>query len=445
MKDSGNAVENAVEKIRPKVSGQSETARKTVATAAPVPAKTRGKRSEDYTGFRSSHLTAIEPVLGKDGRKDYKGYTIWRCKCDCGRFAKYESRALKSGRAKDCGDDACPYHAETIRKRYRFEDLTGKRFGKLVVIGPVMKDEQFGNLAVDNCRVAETAAEAGTANTLAIGDKSDKSDRPITAVIESKDTFANADPPVNAASLTGKSLIEVAGTAPTMFPTLPSALTEQQATVIPMTSKSQARAPYHSGIIAHDRRGQILWKCLCDCGNMVIAPGGQLRAGYRRSCGCLSHPPLKDWVGHKFGSLTVTAYAGKKGSVNYWKCRCDCGNETSVAQSSLQSGHTTSCGCLMKPPHEYRTLVDGTCVETLRAAVEHGTVFKSNRSGVRGVYWDKRNSKWTAQITFKGKTHYLGSYTSIHEAEIARKRGEDRYFGEFLEEYDSQVRGTGAV
>lgn len=51
-------------------------------------------------------------------------------------------------------------------------------------------------------------------------------------------------------------------------------------------------------------------------------------------------------VGQRFGRLIVIEEAKKEKSNNsYWRCRCDCGNETTVIGTSLTSGHTTSCGC----------------------------------------------------------------------------------------------------
>lgn len=177
-----------------------------------------------------------------------------------------------------------------------------------------------------------------------------------------------------------------------------------------------------------------VWHCKCDCGGTIDAPANQLMAGYRKSCGCLGKPPLKDFVGKRFGDLTVVSYAGKKTGCHVWHCRCVCGNETDVRQSNLQIGHTTSCGCrcgVGNMPAEYGTKV---------CQIRKMTIPSNNRSGVRGVYWDKRTKKWLAQITFQGKKMHIGSYYTIEEAAAARKDAEEKNFGKFLEWYDSNDR-----
>ncbi len=70
--------------------------------------------------------------------------------------------------------------------------------------------------------------------------------------------------------------------------------------------------------------------------------------------------PKLNILGHKYGLLTVleelptTAHYTR----NYL-CKCDCGNETKVTQSHLRSGHTTSCGCVVK-----HNLITGKCRRT---------------------------------------------------------------------------------
>lgn len=51
-------------------------------------------------------------------------------------------------------------------------------------------------------------------------------------------------------------------------------------------------------------------------------------------------------IGQKFHRLTVIEDSGiRKHQKVWWRCLCDCGNETIVATSYLRSGHTKSCGC----------------------------------------------------------------------------------------------------
>lgn len=180
--------------------------------------------------------------------------------------------------------------------------------------------------------------------------------------------------------------------------------------------------------------GSAVWRCSCSCGGEVRAPLHQLTAGYRKSCGCLSRPARKEFIGRRFGRLTVTTYAGKRDGMHRWRCRCDCGNETVVGQTPLQTGKTKSCGCLQSEIYrENLKLVDGTSVTILEATMDR--LIASNTSGYTGVYLDKRRGKWVAQITFKGKTHYLGSYAEKQEAIKARKRGEEEFFEPFLAEF----------
>jgi len=178
-----------------------------------------------------------------------------------------------------------------------------------------------------------------------------------------------------------------------------------------------------------------VWRCLCDCDKVAYVPAQQLLSGYVKSCGGLSHPPLKDFVGKRFGKLTVISYEGKRAGMHRWRCRCDCGNETVVGQTLLQTGKTKSCGCLQAEVYrENLKLVDGTSVTLLEAGKKR--LISSNTSGYTGVYLQKATGKWAAQITFRGKTYFLGAYEKKEDAVKARQRGEEMH-DEFLEWYHS--------
>lgn len=184
--------------------------------------------------------------------------------------------------------------------------------------------------------------------------------------------------------------------------------------------------------------GSVVWKCKCDCGNFAEVSARRLIRGKARSCGCLSNPPRKDYIGKRFGRLTVIDYAGtakqlgKAGTANFWKCRCDCGSESVVSQTELQSGGTRSCGCLQKElALEGLGLVDGTSAVMLERNKEH--LRTNNKSGYTGVF-RAADGKWVAYINFKKKRYWLGRYSDKEDAIKARQRGEEMH-DTFLEWY----------
>lgn len=92
---------------------------------------------EDLTGKRFGRLTVVKRGEDKVAGK-YK-YVAWECSCDCGNEAVVKTNPLKEGRIKSCG---C-LHSEIARElgrkstgpKTQYEDLTGTKFGRLLVIG----------------------------------------------------------------------------------------------------------------------------------------------------------------------------------------------------------------------------------------------------------------------------------------------------------------------
>jgi hypothetical protein len=102
------------------------------------------------------------------------------------------------------------------------------------------------------------------------------------------------------------------------------------------------------------RHGYAEWLCQCDCGNTTIVTSGRLNSKGTKSCGCLMESYLAskrtDLTGKEFGFLTVIKPTGKrkKDYAMYYLCRCSCGQEAVVSSNNLASGHTRSCGCLLR-------------------------------------------------------------------------------------------------
>lgn len=56
-----------------------------------------------------------------------------------------------------------------------------------------------------------------------------------------------------------------------------------------------------------------------------------------------------------------------------------------------------------------------------------GTTRKNSLSGVPGVCWNARSSRWYATIYLSGKAIFLGSFKSFEEAVAARNAGKAKY------------------
>lgn len=269
-------------------------------------------------GFQVGRL-----IVSQDSGQRKNGYTLWLCTCSCGGTILLDTRALQRGTVSDCG---CATKIKPGQK-----DLTGRRFGKLLVLEPT---ERRGS------------------------------------------------------------------------------------------------------------NGAAVWKCRCDCGNECLAVSTQLTKGYKKSCGCMSHPPIRDYTGKRFGNLTVLRYHGKDAGMHRWECRCDCGNMVIAGQTLLQSGKTKSCGCLQAASITRNLkLCDGTSVTMLESMKKRRIA--SNTSGYTGVYQNKKTGKWIAQITFKRKTYYLGCYEKIEDAVKARRRGEEMHEDFLNWYYAERERSTG--
>lgn len=85
--------------------------------------------------------------------------------------------------------------------------------------------------------------------------------------------------------------------------------------------------------------------CRCSCGTERVVRGKHLRDGTSKSCGCLRR---RDYVGSRFGSLTVRSVSGS-GRSKIYICECDCGNVIELPANYIT--HVKSCGCSRRQEH----------------------------------------------------------------------------------------------
>jgi len=96
------------------------------------------------------------------------------------------------------------------------------------------------------------------------------------------------------------------------------------------------------------------WLCKCDCGKETIVEKHNLGKAVK-SCGCLVHEAAikrgikysKDITGKRYGRLTVIKFHEKRNGLEYWLCKCDCGNKKIILKYHLGKV-INSCGCLLR-------------------------------------------------------------------------------------------------
>lgn len=305
------------------------------------------------------------------------GTGLYLCRCDCGKFATLRDTLLIHHFLTSCG---------CTRGESRKQDITGMRSGMVVALEPTDKKRRGAVLWKCRCDCGREFATEGYKIS--------------------------------------KGVISSCGCA------------RKQHQIKDLTDQRFGRlVALHR--LEKKRGSNYVWLCRCDCGRMTEVSTNALLTGGTKSCGCARVEALKrnarDISGQRFGRLVALEPTDRRmGDRVIWKCRCDCGKETFVSNSSLTSGNTKSCGCLPRE-HDSPTVnmryIDGTCVEML----ERKGLRRDNTSGYTGVM--AYRGRWKAQITFKGKRYDLGTYERIEDAAAARKKAEERIFGEFLAWY----------
>lgn len=179
-----------------------------------------------------------------------------------------------------------------------------------------------------------------------------------------------------------------------------------------------------------DKKGNIYYLCRCDCGNTKEVRASKLKNGESKSCGCVWK---KDVTGQKVKRLTfIKPTNGRKNREVVWECKCNCGN--TCYRTISEAKNIGSCGKHQGEQgiknFQKMHYVENTCLERLT-----NKIYKNNKSGVKGVCWNKRLQKWQVQIRLKNHNYYIGIYSDIEDAIDARKNAEKEMFEPILEKY----------
>lgn len=196
---------------------------------------------------------------------------------------------------------------------------------------------------------------------------------------------------------------------------------------------------------ATERKRTYLHYVCQGCGNTGWIRSDHITAG-TKSCGCAARETYfkkSNITGKSFGRLEVireTDNRASNGSVIYM-CRCLCGNFVEVSATDLKRGRISSCGCLaaechvaqgkiIGKKHVDKNILDGTNIQMLKL-----DKLSTNKTGIKGVFYDTSRGKYVPSLTFKGKVYYLGRYNTLQEAAEVRKQAEEHTHKEFLKWY----------
>jgi hypothetical protein len=193
--------------------------------------------------------------------------------------------------------------------------------------------------------------------------------------------------------------------------------------------------------VGQNKHKAVLWECVCDCGNTIIAIGGNLRIGCTNSCGCIKNETT--------GNLNKTHGMAGTPTHGTWKHIIQrCTNLNSKDYKDYGGRGITVCerwlsfenfleDMGLKPKRFSIDRIDndrGYFKENCRWASQtiqsrNRRMLKSNKTGVTGVCWHKQSQKYRASINVDSTQRVLGAFETIGEAAKARKLGEIKYWG----------------
>lgn len=131
-----------------------------------------------------------------------------------------------------------------------------------------------------------------------------------------------------------------------------------------------------------------------------------------------------------------------KNNISYAKTECECGSITERSLYNIVSGsvkHCSECGrskgLKIGIEKNKQALVDGTNVLHIEKILKEKRAINKNSTTKHIGVSKMKNGKYRAYLMFQRKQIYLGTFANIDDAIHARKEGEKKYYGSFLEEH----------
>jgi len=88
------------------------------------------------------------------------------------------------------------------------------------------------------------------------------------------------------------------------------------------------------------------YECICECGNIRIKAGTELRAGKGKQCAECMYEELynpKKEIGKKYGKWTIIEFLGIHRKLQQFKAVCECGYIGTHVAADLRAGKSKQC------------------------------------------------------------------------------------------------------
>lgn len=193
-----------------------------------------------------------------------------------------------------------------------------------------------------------------------------------------------------------------------------------------------------------DKRGEIKWRCVCDCGNETIVLGGNLRTGHIKSCGHCKTPLYID-EGNYIRCIVTNGKSFIFDKQDYpivknynWTVE-----KLGYVRTNVKNKNVRLHRLIMRPSKgKVIDHINGDRADcrrsNMRITNNQNNIFNqrlrsTNTSGYKGVFLDKRRNTYYSSITCNGKTCHIGTFRTdqIIEAAKAYNQKAIELFGEY--------------
>ena len=192
------------------------------------------------------------------------------------------------------------------------------------------------------------------------------------------------------------------------------------------------------------------WLCECSCDNktQVVVNGIDLTQGKTKSCGCIKkdngkllEKENKYDISGEYGIIWSTntneeiyfdLEDAEKILKHCWSIDAFGYPSTDIDRTSIRM--RVFLGFKWYDHHNRNKRDNRRCNLipcTQQENIRNSSIRQNNTSGFIGVYLNKSSNKWMAQITINYKTKSLGRFLNKEDAIKARLKAEKQYFGEF--------------